>query len=158
MTLLVVVAITVVVAAGFGIAGAVEQAKLRSIAPVEWMSVGQPTPGGDAATITIRLEDTGRALVENMPRGAEGNDFFGGRKYTCFRVEGDDVYSGPASWEWVSDFAVRLRFGSSSVLIFADKSGYFLPDPDWENPSFRECGYADREWHLSPTAEFRRHR
>lgn len=111
--------------------------------PIEW------TNDGPAAT-SIRLQSGGTADLVNFPRGTNSTERIDGKTYNCLeRSITDELYTGPATWKTEGDWAFTLTFGSSTGLVRSGKSGYFLPEPDWQIARFDECGDGGEGWGLS---------
>lgn len=122
----------------------------NAMLPVEWH--GGPVAEYPIRATTIRLERDGTAQVVNVPRGEDKTRTYDGRDFVCFYRSEPDLYSGPATWEWVSDWRVRLHFEDYSLTLRAGKSGYMLPDPDWESPRFTECTEGSVAWNFEQTS------
>lgn len=120
-------------------------------APIGWR--GEQVGSSITGTSNIRLEEDGSAFVVNLPRGRESEEIHNERTYSCFEPTVADPYTGVASWERVSDWRFRLRFETTSIVLFAEKSGYFLPDPDWRNTYFSECGDDYVQWYFTRVNE-----
>lgn len=131
-----------------GVAYAVDTSTRNRLVPIQWEGV----ENSRAAGVTVRLERDGFAYVENVPEGQESEQTYNDRQYICFeQAPAKDTFTGAASWEWLGEWGIRLRFDTSSVVLKAEKSGYFLPDPDWAHPWFDACGEPLMYWVFATT-------
>lgn len=109
--------------------------------PIAWSSVPRETDASPTAEqISLRLESDGTAHVINFPQGTAGRVTINDKTYVCFDRMDAPLYSGPATWETKQSNEIIVNFAESSVPLFSDKAGYFLPDADWEYVSTGECG------------------
>lgn len=142
--LLVLCAIVGAVLIGSLVATPDDQARRDAFAPIEWR--GSAAEPAAASEIRLRLERDGQAQVVGVPRAREAEQEKNGRTYLCLEPTGEDTYTGPAEWEFVGEWGIRVRFETSSFVLRAGKSGSLLPDPDWDYPRMTECGAAMRSF------------
>ncbi|WAC70143.1 hypothetical protein [Microbacterium sp. SL75] len=152
--LVAIVVLVIAVVAGASLTSANDHAVRDSVAPVEWRgALDGSAPGSE---MRIRLQRDGTAEVIDAPRGDvtrqdrdEARQNRNGRRHLCFAPAGTGVYTGPATWEVVGEWGIRVQFDDSSLILRAGKGGSVLRDPDWNSPRMPECGENGKSWRFT---------
>jgi len=149
--LIAIVVLVVAALAGAALTSATDEARRNALAPVEWRGIRDGASTGPE--MRVRLQRDGHAQVVDAPRGEvgrqdrdEARQNRNGRRHLCFAPTGAGNYSGPATWETVGEWGIRVRFETSSLILRARKSDVFLRDPVWDHPRMTECGGSGKTW------------
>lgn len=152
--LLAIVVLVVAVVAGASLTSAKDHAVHDAVAPVEWREA--PDAAAPGSEMRIRLQRDGRAEVVDAPRGDvtrqdrdEARQNRNGRRHLCFAPSGKGVYTGPATWEVVGEWGIRVQFDDSSLILRAGRGGSILRDPDWNSPRMTACGENGKTWRFA---------
>lgn len=146
--------LVVAVVAGASLTSAKDHAVHDAVAPVEWREA--PDAAAPGSEMRIRLQRDGRAEVVDAPRGDvtrqdrdEARQNRNGRRHLCFAPSGKGVYTGPATWEVVGEWGIRVQFDDSSLILRAGRGGSILRDPDWSSPRMTACGENGKTWRFA---------
>lgn len=152
--LLAIVVLVVAVVAGASLTSAKDHAVHDAVAPVEWREA--PDAAAPGSEMRIRLQRDGRAEVVDAPRGDvtrqdrdEARQNRNGRRHLCFAPSGKGVYTGPATWEVIGEWGIRVQFDDSSLILRAGRGGSILRDPDWNSPRMTACGENGKTWRFA---------
>ena len=107
---------------------------------IEWGGTQNASLDGNDVSTSLRLTDKGRAEVVDFPRGTTGSETSDGETYACLDRSSASLFSGLATWVANGAGEVDVKFGKSSVPVFADTDGYIGRTADWGAVRISECG------------------
>jgi hypothetical protein len=108
--------------------------------PIEWGGVQKASLDMNDVSTSLRLMDKDRAEVVDFPRGTVSSEKSDGETYTCLDRSSVSPYSGMATWVATGADEIDVKFGRSSIPVFADSDGYIGRTADWGDVRISECG------------------